>query len=240
VPEPIAFRPDEGVILMGAAPGERVRELATGDGAAWEEALRGSARWLAALHSSSHRLGPPDDPTRRVLHLARRVAETAARRPDLERLLARLLDELGERSPVQQGAPSTVQTHGRYHPQHVYVSFDAVTVIDTDRATPGDAAKDIGEFLHRLRADANSAGLSAEDADRASAVFVEEYARRSAADLSALEFYWSYSLLFTLVARAGRTEAADADAQRRIAFYEREFAGVSERVAAYHVRGVSE
>jgi aminoglycoside phosphotransferase (APT) family kinase protein len=168
-----------------------------------------------------------------VLHLARRVAETAARRPDLERLLARLLDELGERSPVRQPAASVVQTHGRYHPQHVYVSSDTVTVIDTDRATPGDAAKDVGEFLHRLRADARSAGLGAEDADRASAVFVEEYARRSAADLSALEFYWSYSLLFTLVARGGRADAEDARARRRIAFYEAEFAAVPARVASY-------
>ena len=233
VPEPIEFRPADGVILMGAAPGERVRELATGDRAAWEEALRGSARWLAALHSSEHRLGPPDDPTRRVLHLARRVAETAARRPDLERLLARLLDELGERSPMRQSAPSVVQTHGRYHPQHVYVAPDSVTVIDTDRATPGDAAKDVGEFLHRLRADASSAGVDAEDADRMSAVFVEEYARGSAAELSALEFYWSYSVLFTLVARAGRADADDSGARRRLAFYEAEFTAVPERVAAY-------
>jgi hypothetical protein len=233
VPEPIEFRPADGVILMGAAPGERVRELATGDRAVWEEALRGSARWLAALHSSQHRLGPPDDPTRRVLHLARRVAGTAARRPDLERLLARLLDQLADRIPATHEPRSQVQTHGRYHPQHVYVATDSVTVIDTDRATPGDAAKDVGEFLHRLRADASSAGVGPEDADRASAEFVEEYARGPAADLSALEFYWSYSVLFTLVARGGRADADDDAARRRLAFYEAEFTAVPRRVATY-------
>jgi aminoglycoside phosphotransferase len=232
VPEPIAYLADERVILMGAAPGKRVRELAVGDRPTWEDALRCAARWLATLHSSSHRLGPPDDSTRRVLHLARRVAETAARRPDLEDMLGRLLDQLAERLPSRDRA-SEVQTHGRYHPQHVYVDSGAVTVIDADRATPGDPAKDIGEFLHRLRADARAAGLDAEAVDHASAAFVQEYESRSVTTLPGLEFYWSYSILFTLVARAGRTVSNDADAEQRIEFYEAELGGVPDRVAAY-------
>ncbi|MGH2995386.1 MAG: hypothetical protein ACRDM9_03625, partial [Gaiellaceae bacterium] len=176
---------------------------------------------------------PPDDAARRALHLARRVAETAARRPELERLLPRLLDELAARIPAPRPARLDVQTHGRYHPQHVYVASDCVTAIDADRATPGDAAKDVGEFLHRLRADAMTAGLDGETADRASAVFVEEYVRAASADLSGLEFYWSYSVLFTLVARAGRTVADDAGERERIAFYEAEFAAIPDRVARY-------
>jgi hypothetical protein len=108
-----------------------------------------------------------------------------------------------------------------------------VTAIDADRATPGDAAKDVGEFLHRLRADTMRAGLNAEAADRASAVFGEEYARAGSADLSGLEFYWSYSVLFTLVARAGRTAADDAGERERIEFYEAEFAAIPDRAALY-------
>jgi hypothetical protein len=232
VPEPIAFRADERVILMAAAPGDRVRELATGDWARWADALEGAARWLAALHVSPHRLGPPDDAARRALHLARRVAQTVACRPDVERLLTSLLDELAARIPARP-AGDQVQTHGRYHPQHVYVAPDCVTVIDADRATPGDAAKDMGEFLHRLRADAMSAGAGAEAIDRASETFVHEYVRRGGADLSGLAFYWSYSILFTLVARAGRTGAEELDEPRRSEFYEAEFAAVPGRVAAY-------
>ena len=217
---------------MEAASGERVRELATGDRTTWEEALRGAARWLASLHASSHRLGPRDDATLRALHLARRVAQTAARRPDVERLLTTLLDALGARIPARP-AGNQVQTHGRYHPEHVYVAADSVTAIDTDRATPGDAAKDAGEFLHRLRADAMRAGTRAEAADRASEIFVHEYVRRGGADLSGLAFYWSYSILFTLVARVGRAGADDLDERGRIEFYETEFAAVPGRVAAY-------
>jgi Phosphotransferase enzyme family len=233
VPEPIAYLPDERVILMGAAPGERLRELGTGGRSAWEQALGGAARWLAALHSAPHRLGPPDDAARRALHLARRVAQTAARRPELEHLLARLLEDLAARTPAPRAVRPDVQTHGRYHPQHVYVGSDCVTVIDADRATPGDAAKDVGEFLHRLRADTMTAGLDGEAADRASAAFVEEYARASSTDLSGLEFYWSYSVLFTLVARAGRTAADDAGERERIEFYEAEFAAIPDRAARH-------
>lgn len=238
VPEPIAFRPDERVILMAAAPGKQVRELATRDWKTWANGLGGAAGWLAALHASSLRLGPPDDAARRALHLARRVAQTAARRPDAEPLLARLLDELAARIPVRPSA-DRVQTHGRYHPQHVYVARDCVTVIDTDRATPGAAAKDVGEFLHRLRADARSAGIGAEAADRASETFVHEYVRRGGSGLSELAFYWSYSILFTLVARAGRTGADDLDERERGAFYEAEFAAVPHRVAAYASGAIS-
>lgn len=232
VPEPIAFRPGECVILMAPAPGEQVRELATGDWTTWADALEGAARWLAALHASSHRLGPHDDAARRARNLARRVAQTAARRPDVERLLTILLDELATQIPARP-AKDKVQTHGRYHPQHVYVSPDCVTVIDADRATPGDAAKDVGEFLHRLRADAMSSGTGAEAADRASETFVHEYVRRGGADLLGLAFYWSYSILFTLVARARRTSADDLDERGRIEFYEAEFAAVPGRVTAY-------
>jgi hypothetical protein len=232
VPEPIAYLADERVILMAAATGERLRELAQGDWPPWADALGGGARWLAALHGSPLRLGPPDDATRRVLHLARRAAQTAARRPDLERMLTRLLDQLGDRLPVR-GTTPVVQTHGRYHPQHVYVDSGSVVVIDADRATPGDAAKDVGEFLHRLRADVRSAGIDSETADRAGALFVREYRARGPSDLLALEFYWSYSVLFTLVARAGRADAGDTESERRIQFYETEFATVPDRVAAY-------
>lgn len=232
VPEPIALQPDESVILMAAAPGERVRELATGEWTTWASALAGAAGWLAALHASSHRLGPPDDAARRALHLARRVARTVAARPDAEPLLTRLLDELAARIPDGPSAQQ-VQTHGRYHPQHVYVGRDCVTVIDSDRATPGAAAKDIGEFLHRLRADAWSARIEPEAVDRASETFVHEYVRRDGCDLSGLEFYWSYSILFTLVARTGRTGAHDVAERERGAFYEAEFAGIPSRAAAY-------
>jgi phosphotransferase family enzyme len=232
VPEPIAYLPDQRVVLMGVALGQRLRELAMGDREAWHEGLRGAARWLAALHASSHRLGPTEDSTRLALHMARRVAQTAARRPGVEQTLVGLLDELAARSPPPGRATPEVQTHGRYAPLHVYVASDCISVIDTDRAAPGDPAKDVGEFLHRLRDNLMMARLE-ELADPASSAFLDEYARKSAADLTRLAFYWSYSVLFTIVVRTRKTSVDDADELDRRKFYEAEFAAIPRRVAEY-------
>ena len=77
------------------------------------------------------------------------------------------------------------------------------------------------------------AGIGADVADRASETFVHEYVGRGGADLAGLAFYWSYSILFTVVARAGRTDADDLGERGRIEFYEAEFAAVPGRVAAF-------
>jgi hypothetical protein len=232
VVEPIAYLDEHRTVLIGAAPGTCLRDLRTSDWPTWEDGLRKAARWLAALHASPLRLGPADDSTRRALHLARRITATAARRPELETLLVSLLEALEARTPAGASDPE-VQTHGRYHDEHVYVTSEHVTVIDLDRASRGDRAKDVAEFLHRLRVDPSWARLDPETAERASAAFVDEYRRHSAAELSALEFYWSYSVLFTLVARAGRAERKDTADREGIAFYEAEFAAIPERVASY-------
>ena len=113
-----------------------------------------------------------------------------------------LLDELTRRIPLRF-ANDNVQTHSRYHPQHVYLAPDCGIVIG---------------------------------ADRASEMFVHGYIRRGGADLSGLAFQWSYSILFTLVARAGRTSADDLDERGRIEFYEAEFAAALGRAAAYGSR----
>jgi aminoglycoside phosphotransferase (APT) family kinase protein len=146
-------------------------------------------------------------------------------------MLARLMDELAGRLPPQP-ATELVQTHGRYHLQHVYVTPERVTVIDLDRAAVADPAKDVGEFLHRLRADAMRRGVEQEATDGATAAFVAAYVRAGGRPLVALQFYWSYSILFTLVARIGR-EDPDEKVRREVEFFADEFEAVPERVAAF-------
>jgi phosphotransferase family enzyme len=232
VAEPIAYLDDSRVVIVGAAPGECLLELLARGRLAWEEGVRRAARWLATLHSSPLRLGAVDDSTRRALHLARRVAQTIARRPDLEALLVRLLGELSARAPATSSRLE-VQTHGRFHAEHVYLTPEHVTVIDLDRASRGDRAKDVGEFLHRLRTGATRRALDPESAEQARRVFLEEYVRRTDGDLSALLFFWSYSVLFELVSRAGRTADDRAQAPEDTAFYASEFAAIPERMASF-------
>lgn len=173
-----------------------------------------------------------DDSTRRSLHLARRVAQTIAVRPDLEGLLVRLLGELSARAPAASSRLE-VQTHGRFHAQHVYLAPECVTVIDLDRASPSDRAKDVGEFLHRLRTGTSRRVLDPESAERTRGVFLDEYVRCADADLSALPFFWSYSVLFELVSRAARMADDRAQSPEDTAFYVAEFAAIPERVAGY-------
>jgi aminoglycoside phosphotransferase (APT) family kinase protein len=232
VAEPLAFLAEHGVLLIGTAPGRCLRDLRAVDPAAWKAGVRRAAHWLSALHRSTMRVGPLDDTTQRVLHLAQRVAQTVARRPELEPTLVRLLDELGSRAlPV--GSSLEVQTHGRYHAEHVFLTPDQVTVIDTDRAARGDPAKDVGEFLHRLRADALRDPAHRDAAEQATAAFVEEYTQSGGCGLSSLTFYWSYSVLFTFVARAAREGEDETRKEQRLQLYRGEFEAIPGRVAAY-------
>lgn len=102
-----------------------------------------------------------------------------------------------------------------------------VTVVDLDRAAPGDPAQDVGDFLQRLRANIAQAGLGVEAADRATETFLEEYERSGGAELVGLNYYWSFSVLHRLLGsvRNGRT--------RRIEYYRSEFHGIPNASAAY-------
>lgn len=151
VPEPIAYLAEHGVVLMRAAPGGPLCSVEQRDRQAFEEGLRGAARWLAALHASPLRLGPRQEVAHEVARLARRAATATACRPDLERAFRRAMEELDARRPAHPDLGPPVQTHGRYHAEHVFLRPEFVTVIDLDRSAVSDAAKDVGEFLHRLR-----------------------------------------------------------------------------------------
>jgi hypothetical protein len=222
VPEPLGCFPDWGVHLMRAAPGECLVERVTRPGP-WEGDLRAAAAWLARLHASSLHLGPDEHLAQSVFRLARRVARATARRPELENLLVELIEELDARARTTGHAGSRVQTHGRYHPGHVFISPDGVTAIDLDRAALADPAKDVGEFLHRLCATKMRARFGGATSERAASAFTQEYASRAGALPRGLPFWWSYSILSSLV--------RVIDLQRKgwddhLAFYLREFRAI--------------
>jgi aminoglycoside phosphotransferase (APT) family kinase protein len=120
-------------------------------------------------------------------------------------------------------AESRAQTHGRYHARHVFVAPDAVTVIDLDRVALADPAKDLGEFLHRLRAQSRRARLGDEAANRAAHAFLEGYATHTHAIPHGLVYYWSYSILSTLLRLL---ELKRSKWERRLEFYQAEFEAV--------------
>jgi aminoglycoside phosphotransferase len=228
VAEPLACFADWGVVVTRAATGHRLTKL-VGRPGAWEDGLRAAARWLARLHTVSVKLGPRDDMVEGVFRLTRRAARAGAHHPELERLLVPLIEELAVRARRVHGSRPQAQTHGRYHAGHVFVAPESVTVIDLDRAGLADPAKDVGEFLHRLRAQAMEAGLGDDAAERATLAFLEEYAAHAEPVPGGLVYYWSYSILATLL-RLVELDREEGD--RRLEFYRTEFEEVPRRTGA--------
>jgi aminoglycoside phosphotransferase (APT) family kinase protein len=235
VPEPLAYLGDPGVLLMRAAQGDPLR-YREGGWPAFEEGLRRAAHWLAALQASPLRLGSREHAAHDASRLAARAKKAAACRPELEGVFRSAMEELdGRRAAVAK--LGEVQTHGRYHAEHVFLAPECVTVIDLDRAALGDPMKDVGEFLHRLRWQGAREGWGGEALEESSAAFLAEYSRVSPVHLSRLTYYWSYSILWTLLGLACKGRAGEGKRQERSRFLQAEFALVPERAAPFRISG---
>ena len=227
VAEPLGCFDEWGVLVSRAVPGHRLRTLVA-QPEHWEAGLRAAAGWLAQLHAVSVDLGAREDMAQGVFQLARRAARAGAHHPELERTLVQLIEELAQRGLSLPGSQSQTQTHGRYHTGHVYVAPDSVSVIDLDRIALADPAKDVGEFLHRLRAQARWARLGEDAADRAALAFLAEYAARAHAVPAGLVYYWSYSVLSTLLRLL---ELDRARWEKRLKFFRAEFEDLPQRAS---------
>jgi hypothetical protein len=175
--EPLAFIPEYGMMLARAAEGVPVSAHIGGDGSALVEGARESARWLAKLHTSPVRVGKARAlvASSEVLSVGRRFAKITARRGDYYQVgveMIRTLERMAE--DVVEGL--LVQSHGQYRPIHVFVSDATVTVIDLDRTRPCDPARDLAEFVWRLRRLAFEEGGDASKADAPTDTFLETYA----------------------------------------------------------------
>jgi Phosphotransferase enzyme family len=184
VVEPLAHVPEVGLLLAAVAPGTCVSDAVGVDPAALLTGCAHAGSWLAQLHSSPVRLGRPLPllVTTELIPLAHRLAKAATRRPDDLGTPLRLLEVLDAltRDAVEG---RSVQCHGQYRPIHVFVDRAGspaeaparVTVIDLDRSAPGDPARDVAEFLHRLRTTTYSTTGSVAAAEEPSRAFLDAY-----------------------------------------------------------------
>lgn len=101
------------------------------------------------------------------------------------------------------------QSHGQYRPIHVFLTEDIVTVIDLDRSAPADPARDVAEFLHRLRVGVYEVTGDIGRADRPCAAFLDAYRAAGRGDrLENLRFPWARYILHSLN-RGVKTGEAD-------------------------------
>jgi hypothetical protein len=231
VPEPIAYLPELGVLLMRKARGQGLSGLAI-DTEAFKKGVQRAARWLGALHISALRLGPVEDRLRSAFRLSRRVAIASKRRPDLEELFRRALEELAARGAKVPEPRRLAQTHRRYHAERVFVATDCVTAVGLDRLAVADPMKDVGEFVHRLRWDSANARMREAHIDKLTDAFLGEYARCGSADFSALAYQWSYSVLWTLLGVASSQREVTEDREEWSELLQEEFRSIPRLVAS--------
>lgn len=216
VPAVLEHLPQEQAVILAAASGRSLASVIH-DGSAprdvprpasWEPGVAAAARWLAALHETPVEICRSTDVARppKTRLLARRDTLVAAR-PGLTHETEDLLQVLADRAPRHTHAIDRT-THGRFHPEHVFLdpAGAVVTGIDLDRASPGDPARDLGEFVHRVRAMLGRShrrvvhGPGESPGDQATALFLAEYqrSRTTAAELASLAYHWSFAILWHL------------------------------------------
>jgi hypothetical protein len=175
--EPLAFIPEYGMLVTRSAPGTQLSTHLGRDDSAFLDGVHEAGTWLAKLHSSPVRVGKPRAlvASSEVLSVGRRFAKITSRRADYYQVgveMIRKLEEMAE--DAIEGV--LVQTHGQYRPIHVFTSDATVTVIDLDRTRPCDPARDVAEFLWRLRRLAFEDAGNVARAEAPTDTFLEAYA----------------------------------------------------------------
>jgi aminoglycoside phosphotransferase (APT) family kinase protein len=229
VPEPVAFDKEQNLFVMRECPGTPLAALLGEPSGEWDTGVREAARWLAAFHCSSLRVGDPEPEweSLKTFRLATRLVKAAAARPAECRHLLDLMQMLKERFASLPEGRTIVQTHGRFHHDHVFLSPEAVTVIDLDRSRPADPAKDVAEFVRVLRIAAFRAGVNEGLTEEITNAFLAEYLGLVPRAEAALPHYW---LSFVVLSYLGHLrKAASGGASSAVtAFHEREIRRVSE------------
>ena len=222
VAEPLGYLPERRVLVTREAHGTCVVDHLGTDSAEQFGGVRECARWLGRLHAVPMRLGPTWSTWRNFHRLARRFLKASATRPQYAQLLAAMLERLAVAAPGAEGPSRIVQTHGQFRDLHVYVDEEAVSVIDFDRSLPADPAKDLDEFLHRLRW--KTFKRTGRRADDLSAAFLSAYeAEAPAENVQNLGFYAGYHALFSLARHLHHRRPEDAGFEEGVAFYTGEF-----------------
>jgi Phosphotransferase enzyme family len=237
VAEPLGCFADWGVVVALAAPGVCIEPLVVGNSGAG--GLRAAAGWLAHLHAVRvDAADPVEDLAHGVFRLARRAARAGASHPELAGTLVGLIEKLAERSADCLAQPALAHTHGRYHAGHVFLAAEVVTVIDLDRAALADPAKDVGEFLHRLRlVEGRTSRLGMTAPPRAARTFLEEYTASAGSAPGRLVYYWSYSVLAALLRLL---EVGHERWEKRLAFLRDEFDAIPGRATSFAIAAGTE
>jgi hypothetical protein len=113
------------------------------------------------------------------------------------------------------------------------VAPECVTAIDLDRAAQADPAKDVAQFIHGVRSIGAKTGIVGEEVEAACARFLAEYVPPTPVAPSGLAYYWSYSVLWTLLGLTFKDRPDRPGWEKRMEFFQAEFDDVPRLAAAW-------
>jgi hypothetical protein len=157
--EPLAFLPEERILVQGPLPEELTlkelarRAFAGGEPATLErlhEELVRTGRGLAALHRTGAVHGRVATLEDEVAEVRGVVARLALGVPELGHAAEPLLSQL-ERLSAAEPAGELVPAHHDFRPAQVLLNRGTVGFIDFDGAAMAEPALDLGRFMAKLR-----------------------------------------------------------------------------------------
>ncbi|HWP34621.1 MAG TPA: phosphotransferase [Thermodesulfobacteriota bacterium] len=225
---PLRYLLDRNLLLVAGAAGTPLMAAVEEGGTGLVEQVRQAARWLVRLHRTPVRIGPAESlwTSLRLFRVVRRLMKAAGAAPQERRRLVELVEALCARARRGLVPAPPVQTHGRYHYEHIFLDGPRVTVIDFDRSRPSDPAKDLAEFVSMLRLRTFKLAGSVAPADAPTRAFLASYAAALPGGVANLPLYWGAALLLNMCRYVKRHEPRDDTFARMMAFYAAEFEGV--------------
>lgn len=198
VPEPLGYIAPEKMLLMRAASGLPVTDLILGGsfGPA-KRLMRKTALWLAKFHAVPVPDLPVESPSERMelLRTAGLFAKVAAACPERTSLLVDLIHQWKEVALVTNSAPDLVTLHGQFRPAHVFVQRETTVVIDLDKLTLSDPAKDVARFVHSMTKSCMERGGDLTRIAALAEEFISAYDMYAPENLGNLRYYMAlYSL----------------------------------------------
>jgi len=174
IPEPLHHFEDLQVIVQEKARGTKFRSF-LGDGSdASVDHARKVGVWLAKLHNLPVSSGQVCSYTAEKASLRMFLSAVSASQPQLEPDLKQCAAVM-ERCFDSFRNVSATYVHGDFHPDHIFVANNCVTVIDFERFCVGDPARDLGSFIAHVRTTACLMGKSLDTANQQIEVFLQSY-----------------------------------------------------------------
>jgi hypothetical protein len=184
IPKPFDLLPDQNLILQESARGAKLTGYMGNNTKTSITYVSMAGLWLAKLHAIKVSPPVPCSYDAELASLDLFVRELSAVQPSLLARVQKLAEAIRQRLVSCTDATASL-VHGDYHPEHIFVADDSITVIDFERFGCGDRAKDVGSFLAHARSSCCLAGKPPEMADREIGAFLASYFRAVTSDTGA-------------------------------------------------------